>query len=37
VVEREFAALAEALRVAQAACDQTRERTAPILAHLSLT
>jgi hypothetical protein len=35
-VEREFAALAEAIRVAQAACDQTRERTAPTLAQLSL-
>jgi hypothetical protein len=31
------AALANALRVAQAACDLARERTAPILAHLSLT
>jgi hypothetical protein len=36
VVEREFAALAEALRLAQAVCDQTRERTAPALAQLSL-
>lgn len=36
VVEREFAALAEAVRLAQAVCDQTRERTAPALAQLSL-
>jgi hypothetical protein len=37
VVEREFAALAEAIRVARAACDQARERTAPTLAQLSLS
>jgi hypothetical protein len=36
VVEREFAVLGDALRLAQAVCDQTRERTAPALAHLSL-
>jgi hypothetical protein len=36
VVEREFAGLADALRLAQAFCDQTRERTAPALAQLSL-
>jgi hypothetical protein len=35
-VEREFAALTEALRLAQAVCDKTRERTAPALAELSL-
>ena len=35
-VGREFAALAEAIRIAQTACDQTRERTAPNLAQLSL-
>jgi hypothetical protein len=36
VVERELAAVAEAIKVAQAACDQARERTAPILAQLTL-
>jgi hypothetical protein len=36
VVEREFAALADALRLAQAVCDQTRARTAPAPAQLSL-
>lgn len=35
-IEREFAALAAAITVAQASCDQTRERTAPILAQLTL-
>lgn len=36
VVERELAVVADAIRVAQATCDQARERTAPILAQLSL-
>jgi hypothetical protein len=36
LVERELAALTDAITVAQAACDQTRELTAPILAQLEL-
>jgi hypothetical protein len=36
VVERELAVVAEAIRLAQEACDQARERTAPILAQLTL-
>jgi hypothetical protein len=36
VVERELAVVADAIKVAQAACDQARERTAPILAQLTL-
>src|SRR6478672_9351409 len=31
-IEREFASLADAIRVAQETCDRTRERTAPVLA-----
>ena len=34
-VERELAALAAAIRLAQGAADMTRERTAPVLAQLS--
>ena len=33
----EFSSLVEALRLAQEACDRARERTAPILAQLSLS
>jgi hypothetical protein len=36
VVERELAVVADAIGVAQAACDEARERTAPILAQLTL-
>lgn len=36
VVEREFAALRDALAAAESVCDQTRERTAPLLAPLTL-
>jgi hypothetical protein len=36
LVESEFAALADAIRLAQAACDRARERTAPALAQLAL-
>ena len=36
VVERELAAVADAIKGAQSACDQARERTAPILAQLTL-
>jgi hypothetical protein len=35
-VDREFAALVDVLRAAQAACDRTRERTGPLLAQLTL-
>jgi hypothetical protein len=35
-VEREFHALADALRAAHEACDQMRERTGPLLARLTL-
>jgi hypothetical protein len=36
VVERELAVVADAVGLAQAACDQARERSAPILAQLTL-
>jgi hypothetical protein len=36
MIEREFHALADALRTAQGACDQLRERTGPLLAELTL-
>ena len=35
-IDREFAALVDVLRAAQAACDRTRERTGPLLAQLTL-
>ena len=35
VVERELAVVADAIKLAQAACDQARERTAPILVRLT--
>jgi hypothetical protein len=36
MIEREFRALADALRAAHRACDQMRERTGPLLAQLTL-